>query len=117
MNIHAYIRRVVAQLIVTYLSQGKKQEVLQLMAKMLNFSQEELYKVGLTHTKGWIPFLRGSSTPRAGMSERSVGDLWMEFLLKEVGDQPAPAGQNDQSDQGDQSDPSKKEDEGKPVVT
>lgn len=86
------------KLIVTYLSQGKKQEVLSLMARILNFTEEEMQKVGLISSKGWIPFLRSSSSlpsPRGG-PERSVGDLWMEFLLKEVGEapqqgQPAPS--------------------------
>jgi hypothetical protein len=80
---------------VTYLSGGKKQEVLSLMARILNFTEEEMAKVGLI-SKGWIPFLRSSSSslpsPRGGQ-ERSVGDLWMEFLLKEVGETPGGQGQ------------------------
>lgn len=74
-----------AKLIVTYVSSGNKQEVLNLMARMLNFTEEEMQKVGLGVKKGWIPFLRGSSG--VPQQQRSVGDLWMEFLLKEVGDE------------------------------
>jgi hypothetical protein len=82
----------VTKLIVTYLSGGKKQDVLSLMARILNFTEEEMHKVGLISNKGWIPFLRSSSSlpsPRGNSSERSVGDLWMEFLLKEAGETSA----------------------------
>ncbi len=86
----------VAKLIVTYISgKGNKPDVLRLMARMLNFTDDELQKVGLlaSSTRGWIPFLGRSSSsvpPSPSNSNnnnaRSVGDLWMEFLLKEVGE-------------------------------
>ena len=40
------------KLIVTYLSGGKKQDVLSLMARILNFTEEEMQRVGLTSSKG-----------------------------------------------------------------
>lgn len=93
----------VSKLIVTYLSQGKKQDVLSLMARILNFTEEEMQKVGLISTKGWIPFLRrssSSSTSLAVQQERSVGDLWMEFLLKEVGENAAQGKAPSESSEG-----------------
>jgi hypothetical protein len=51
----------------------------------------------LLSAKGWIPFLSRTGAQKgvggAGLlAERSVGDLWMEFLLKEVGETPSGGG-------------------------
>lgn len=66
---------------------ANKTEVLALIARMLNFTDEQKQYVGLTQPKGWLGFLKGSGSVAPGSSiireERSITEMWMEFLTKE----------------------------------
>jgi hypothetical protein len=88
---------------VTYFTQPqKRQEVLELMARILNFNEEEKVAVGLLKSprRSWRLFrnpftspTKTSSTTSTNTStpppEKSLTDLWIEFLLKEAtGEQP-----------------------------
>eukprot|EP01132_Coremiostelium_polycephalum_P009123 gene9123-11179_t len=84
-------KRVVSKLFLTYFKGNKKNEVLELIAKILNFSEKEKLSIGLTK-KQWslIPFFGsgGNNTDGNGESEeKPLTDMWIEFLLKEAGEQ------------------------------
>lgn len=87
---YAFFRSIVSKLILSYIdSSANKKDVLHLLSGMLDFSEEERKRVGLVST-GWFNFWR---KPKSGDSEesrneegqsKSIGDMWVEFLLKEV---------------------------------
>ena len=80
------------RLIVTYISdKSKRQDVLELMAKILHFSEEDKKHVGLIQTRSWS-ILSPFSSPSKGAAPstptlpegKSLTDLWVEFLLAEA---------------------------------
>jgi hypothetical protein len=95
-------RRIVIKLLVTYFQRQHSREVLDLMVRMLGFTEEDKQRVGLaqqTASKGgvvrgvfslpgrFVGGLLGSggdASPRAAPSDnQSFADLWIDFLLKE----------------------------------
>lgn len=96
-------RRLVVKLLVTYLERRNSREALELMAKMLHFTDEEKKRVGLDGSKrGLVGALAGGTMAivRGGVSVATLGmygqnktnvkpgeslaDRWVEFLLKEA---------------------------------
>ncbi|XP_031475828.1 golgin candidate 4-like isoform X2 [Nymphaea colorata] len=93
-------RRIVIKLLVTYLERNHSKEVLDLMVRMLGFSDEDKKRIGflLAGGKGvargvWgLPgrlvggILGGNSAAPAHVSSdnQSFADLWVDFLLKET---------------------------------
>eukprot|EP00275_Glaucocystis_incrassata_P001952 EC124401.1.p1 GENE.EC124401.1~~EC124401.1.p1 ORF type:complete len:146 (+),score=4.13 EC124401.1:62-499(+) len=79
-------RRLVNKLLVTYFDRDSrtKSDVLALMAKILQFTDDEKERVGLIRHGGWLSWGLGGSTARAPSSDQeSLTDMWIEFLLKE----------------------------------
>ncbi|KAI3411221.1 uncharacterized protein J3R85_018272 [Psidium guajava] len=95
-------RRIVIKLLVTYFQRNHSKEVLDLMVRMLGFSDEDKQRIGVAQQgagKGvvrgvlGIPgrlvggILGGSSVEaHANMASdnQSIADLWVDFLLKET---------------------------------
>ncbi|KAG0459649.1 hypothetical protein HPP92_022777 [Vanilla planifolia] len=95
-------RRIVIKLLVTYFQRNHSKEVLDLIVRMLGFSEEDKQRVGVTqHSTGkgvvrgvlGLPgrlvggFLGGNkaeSFPGAPSDNQSFADLWVDFLLKET---------------------------------
>jgi len=94
-------KQIVTKLIITYFTSPKKQEVLEVMAGILNFSDENKSKIGLQTSpvnspkKGWLGGWFSSTNPpsesgSAGVSASDVlegknfADLWIAFLLHEA---------------------------------
>lgn len=95
-------RRIVIKLLITYFQKNHSREVLDLMARMLGFSEEEKQRVGLAQQGGQGGVMRGmlgfsgrlvggllkgvaqETEPTLPPDENmSFGDLWIDFLLKE----------------------------------
>ncbi|EFA83491.1 hypothetical protein PPL_03533 [Heterostelium album PN500] len=81
-------KRIVSKLFLTYFNvKGtKKLDVLELIAKILSFNDDEKVTIGLTKRQ-WslIPFFGNGTTPTAEQNgEKSLTDMWIEFLLKEA---------------------------------
>jgi len=82
-------KRLVAKLFVTYLhGKTKKQEVLQLIARILNLTDDEKLQIGLgsIQSNSWIPFF-GTVQKSQQQNDKTFTDLWVEFLLKSTEDQ------------------------------
>jgi len=92
-------KRIVTKLVVTYITSPKKREVLDVMSRILNFSDEVRSDLGLTPgspTKqtgwfsGWLSGNTAATTPSSsstGVStsdNKNFSDLWIEFLLTEA---------------------------------
>lgn len=95
-------RRIVIKLLVTYFQRNHSREVLDLMVRMLGFSDEDKQRIGIAQqgaSNGVIRgvfrlpgrlvggILGGSSTEaaaNAGTDNQSFADLWVDFLLKET---------------------------------
>ncbi|XLR09617.1 hypothetical protein S83_037555 [Arachis hypogaea] len=92
-------RRIVIKLLVTYFQRNHSKEVLDLMVRMLGFSDEDKQRIGAAQQGGKVRgvlglpgrlvggILRGSSTDTAasaGSNDQSIADLWVDFLLKET---------------------------------
>ncbi|XVF73109.1 hypothetical protein PTKIN_Ptkin12aG0175100 [Pterospermum kingtungense] len=95
-------RRIVIKLLVTYFQRNHSKEVLDLMVRMLGFSDEDKQRIGIAQQgsgKGVVRgvlglpgrlvggILGGSSTDvHANMASdnQSIADLWVDFLLKET---------------------------------
>ncbi|RDX76775.1 Golgin candidate 3 [Mucuna pruriens] len=95
-------RRIVIKLLVTYFQRNHSREVLDLMVRMLGFSEEDKQRIGLAQQgtgKGVVRgvlglpgrlvggILGGNSTEaaaNAGSDNQSFADLWVDFLLKET---------------------------------
>ncbi|KAG5100866.1 hypothetical protein JHK82_045918 [Glycine max] len=95
-------RRIVIKLLVTYFQRNHSREVLDLMVRMLGFSDEDKQRIGgAQHGSGkgvvrgvlGLPsrlvggLLGGNSTDtaaNAGSDNQSFADLWVDFLLKET---------------------------------
>eukprot|EP01133_Synstelium_polycarpum_P020046 gene20046-24036_t len=84
-------KRVVSKLFLTYFKGNKKQEVLALIAKILGFSDDDKVAIGLAKRQ-WtlIPFFGGASQEQQP-GEKSLTDMWIDFLLKEAGENEAAA--------------------------
>ncbi|KAJ7525644.1 hypothetical protein O6H91_17G060200 [Diphasiastrum complanatum] len=94
-------RRIVIKLLVTYFQRKHSHEVLDLMARMLGFSEEDKQRVGLAHDNAgktgvvrsvlgipgrFVGGLLGSGVPNTSFvaaENQSFADLWIDFLLKE----------------------------------
>ncbi|CAN4108338.1 unnamed protein product [Withania somnifera] len=91
-------RRIVIKLLVTYFQRNHSKEVLDLMVRMLGFSDEDKQRIGMAQQgsgKGVVRgvlglpgrlvggILSGSSAPSSTPSDQSFADLWVDFLLKE----------------------------------
>lgn len=80
------------RLIVTYISdKSKRADVLELMAKILHFTEEDKKHVGLIQTSSWSIFSpfsspsKNAATPAPTLPEgKSLTDLWVDFLLAEA---------------------------------
>ncbi|XP_019190698.1 PREDICTED: golgin candidate 4-like isoform X3 [Ipomoea nil] len=93
-------RRIVIKLLVTYFQRNNSKEVLDLLARMLGFSDEEKQIIGIAQQgsgKGVIRgvlglpgrlvggiFGGGSTTSNMTPNTQSFVDLWVDFLLKET---------------------------------
>jgi len=79
-------KRLAAKLVVTYFSrQSNQKDVLNLMSSILEFTEEEKIQVGLIKPKRrWLFFGGGDDTPKEAPTEKSLADLWVEFLLNEA---------------------------------
>ncbi|XP_042465532.1 golgin candidate 4-like isoform X1 [Zingiber officinale] len=95
-------RRIVIKLLVTYFQRNHSKEVLDLMARMLGFSDEDKQRIGIAqHAAGkgvvrgvlGLPgrlvggIMRGSSpetSSQVASDNQSFTDLWVDFLLKET---------------------------------
>lgn len=95
-------RRIVIKLLVTYFQRHQSKEVLDLMARMLGFSDEDKQAIGFAQQGGGKGVVRGvlglpgrvvggllktgssSSMPSLSQTDnQSFSDLWIDFLLKE----------------------------------
>nr|XP_043628845.1 golgin candidate 4 isoform X2 [Erigeron canadensis] len=94
-------RRIVIKLLVTYFQRNHSKEVLDLMVRMLGFSEEEKQRIGLAQQgvgKGVVRgvfglpgrlvggILGGAQTENPGnmvSDNQSFADMWVDFLLKE----------------------------------
>ncbi|CAN6464576.1 unnamed protein product [Victoria cruziana] len=90
-------RRIVIKLLVTYLERNHSKEVLDLMVRMLGFSDEDKKRIGflLAGGKGRVWGLPGrlvggilggnsAASTQIPSDNQSFADLWVDFLLKET---------------------------------
>eukprot|EP01114_Cavostelium_apophysatum_P008594 TRINITY_DN2117_c0_g2_i1.p1 TRINITY_DN2117_c0_g2~~TRINITY_DN2117_c0_g2_i1.p1 ORF type:complete len:1204 (+),score=447.48 TRINITY_DN2117_c0_g2_i1:123-3734(+) len=78
-------KRLIVQLLLTYF-EGKtsKNEVLELIAKVLNLTDDEKKKIGLGQKRGWLPFMGGGTQSSPDKLDKNLSDMWVDFLLKEA---------------------------------
>ena len=75
-------KRVAKKLLVTYVARpGQRSELLELMDRILSFTEEEKEVLGLSKTA--VPPSPSSKLKLA--AQKSLAELWAEFLLKESG--------------------------------
>lgn len=84
-------RRLTVDMVVGYISGGKEHDVLEIMSKVLQFTEEDRRKVGLDKVpnKGVLGSFKSLLTPTPldedkflkKLEEKNLGDLWMDFLL------------------------------------
>jgi len=81
-------KRLVSKLFITYFrGKTEKKDVLELIAKILNFTDDEKSQIGIgTQPTSWIPFF--GSTKKLAENNKTLTDLWVDFLLKEATEQP-----------------------------
>ncbi|KAK3121627.1 hypothetical protein QOZ80_8BG0657530 [Eleusine coracana subsp. coracana] len=95
-------RRIVIKLLVTYFQRNHSKEVLDLMVRMLGFSEEDKQRIGLAQSSAGKGVVRGvlglpgrlvggivgGSSPgkstNTSQDNQSFADLWVDFLLKET---------------------------------
>ncbi|XP_057435723.1 golgin candidate 3 isoform X2 [Lotus japonicus] len=95
-------RRIVIKLLVTYFQRNHSKEVLDLMVRMLGFSNEDKERIGHAQQGPGKGVVRGvfglpgrlvggilggssnESAANAGSDNQSFADLWVDFLLKET---------------------------------
>ncbi|KAK7394702.1 hypothetical protein VNO78_15237 [Psophocarpus tetragonolobus] len=96
-------RRIVIKLLVTYFQRNHSKEVLDLMVRMLGFSDEDKQRIGVAQQgpgKGVVRGVLGlpgrlvggilggngstESAANVGADNQSFADLWVDFLLKET---------------------------------
>ncbi|XP_059312560.1 golgin candidate 4 isoform X1 [Lycium ferocissimum] len=110
-------RRIVIKLLVTYFQRNHSKEVLDLMVRMLGFSDEDKQRIGMAQQgsgKGVVRgvlglpgrlvggILGGSSAPSSTASDQSFADLWVDFLLKENEREKGEAAEAGNGDTGEQ---------------
>lgn len=110
-------RRIVIKLLVTYFQRNHSKEVLDLMVRMLGFSDEDKQRIGMAQQgsgKGVVRgvfglpgrlvggILGGSSVPSTTASDQSFADLWVDFLLKENEREKSEAAEVGNGNTGDQ---------------
>ncbi|XP_009766978.1 golgin candidate 4 isoform X2 [Nicotiana sylvestris] len=110
-------RRIVIKLLVTYFQRNHSKEVLDLMVRMLGFSDEDKQRIGMAQQgsgKGVVRgvlglpgrlvggILGGSSAPSSTASDQSFADLWVDFLLKETEREKREAAEAGNGNAGDQ---------------
>ncbi|XP_021969284.1 golgin candidate 4 isoform X2 [Helianthus annuus] len=95
-------RRIVIKLLVTYFQRNHSKEVLDLMVRMLGFSEEEKQRIGVAQQGAGKGVVRGvfglpgrlvggiiggtpttDNLPNAALDNQSFADMWVDFLLKE----------------------------------
>ncbi|KAK1418666.1 hypothetical protein QVD17_27811 [Tagetes erecta] len=94
-------RRIVIKLLVTYFQRNHSKEVLELMVRMLGFSEEEKQRIGVAQQGAGKGVVRGvfglpgrlvggilggpstENTPIVASDNQSFADMWVDFLLKE----------------------------------
>ncbi|EGC33555.1 hypothetical protein DICPUDRAFT_98533 [Dictyostelium purpureum] len=80
-------KRVVSKLLLNYFRGNKKAEILELIAKILNFSESEKISIGLTKRNQWSlipPFFGGNKEQAGEDGDKPLAEMWIEFLLKEA---------------------------------
>ncbi|XP_057754660.1 golgin candidate 3 [Arachis stenosperma] len=95
-------RRIVIKLLVTYFQRNHSKEVLDLMVRMLGFSEEDKQRIGSAQQRPGKGVVRGvlglpgrlvggilggvsaESAANVGSDNQSFADLWVDFLLKET---------------------------------
>ncbi|XP_059634279.1 golgin candidate 4 isoform X2 [Cornus florida] len=95
-------RRIVIKLLVTYFQRNHSKEVLDLMVRVLGFSDEDKQRIGVAQQGGGKGVVRGvlglpgrlvggilggssAGSPSIGASDdQSFADQWVDFLLKET---------------------------------
>jgi len=87
-------KRLMARLLITFFqNKANKTEVLELMTRMLNFTEQEKKDIGLVSNAGrwsFIPFFSSSEESTVAenyfvpTSDRTLTDMWVDFLLKEA---------------------------------
>ncbi|CAF2175574.1 unnamed protein product [Brassica napus] len=95
-------RRIVIKLLVTYFQKNHSKEVLDLMVRMLGFSEEDKERIGVAQQGGGKGVVRGvlgfpgrfvggilggktaGSHANAASDNQSFADLWVDFLLKDA---------------------------------
>ncbi|CAN7085651.1 unnamed protein product [Brassica oleracea var. botrytis] len=95
-------RRIVVKLLVTYFQKNHSKEVLDLMVRMLGFSEEDKERIGVAQQGGGKGVVRGvlgfpgrfvggilggktaGSHANAASDNHSFADLWVDFLLKDA---------------------------------
>ncbi|KAL3000787.1 hypothetical protein AAZX31_09G232400 [Glycine max] len=110
-------RRIVIKLLVTYFQRNHSKEVLDLMVRMLGFSNEDKQRIGVAQQgpgKGVVRGVLGlpgrlvggilggsgssESAANVGADNQSFADLWVDFLLKETQER-----EKRESEEGDKS--------------
>ncbi|KAI7735327.1 hypothetical protein M8C21_029744 [Ambrosia artemisiifolia] len=95
-------RRIVIKLLVTYFQRNHSKEVLELMVRMLGFSEEDKQRIGVAQQGAGKGVVRGvfglpgrlvggilGGTPTENLQNasaadnQSFADMWVDFLLKE----------------------------------
>ncbi|XP_042053929.1 golgin candidate 4-like [Salvia splendens] len=110
-------RRIVIKLLVTYFQRNHSKEVLDLMCRMLGFSDEEKQRIGVAQLgpgKGvvrgvlglpgrLVGGILGGGAPEAhsamASDDQSFADLWVDFLLTETEREKREAANNSNPDQ------------------
>lgn len=101
-------RRLLANLVVSYFVRRQSRDVLDVIAKTLGFTDEERVNVGLwsldpnanksggllgglfaTVTTGFVGSPRKEFHP-ADAANSTISDMWVQYLLEETDDNPAP---------------------------
>ncbi|CAA7023078.1 unnamed protein product [Microthlaspi erraticum] len=95
-------RRIVIKLLVTYFQKNHSKEVLELMVRMLGFSEEDKERIGAAQQGGGKGVVRGvlgfpgrfvggilggksvDSHANTASDNQSFADLWVDFLLKDA---------------------------------
>ncbi|KQJ98079.1 hypothetical protein BRADI_3g34800v3 [Brachypodium distachyon] len=95
-------RRIVIKLLVTYFQRNHNKEVLDLMVRMLGFSEEDKQRIGAAQSNAGRGVVRGvlglpgrlvggivggnsaGKSAEASQDNQSFADLWVDFLLKET---------------------------------
>ncbi|KAG8087205.1 hypothetical protein GUJ93_ZPchr0010g9855 [Zizania palustris] len=95
-------RRIVIKLLVTYIQRNHSKEVLDLMVRMLGFSEEDKQRIGSAQSNAGRGVVRGvlglpgrlvggivggnsaGMPSKASQDNQSFADLWVDFLVKET---------------------------------